>query len=63
MKQLKILIIEDEKLIRWSLEKHLGSKGYKVFSAETGEEGVKSVELHHPEVVFTDNKQIGRAHV
>lgn len=56
MKQLKILIIEDEKLIRWSLEKHLGTKGYKVFTAETGEEGVKAFELHQPDIVFTDNK-------
>jgi DNA-binding NtrC family response regulator len=56
MKQLKILIIEDEKLIRWSLEKHLTSKGYKLFTAETGEEGLRSFEQHHPEIVFTDNK-------
>jgi DNA-binding NtrC family response regulator len=56
MKQLKILIIEDEKLIRWSLEKHLSSKGYKVFSAESGEEGLREFELHQPEIVFTDNK-------
>ncbi len=56
---MKILIIEDEKLIRWSLEKHLGSNGYKVFTAESGEEGIKLFELHHPEVVFTDNKLPG----
>jgi DNA-binding NtrC family response regulator len=56
MKQLKILIIEDEKLIRWSLEKHLSSAGYKVITAETGEEGIKLFESHHPEIVFTDNK-------
>ena len=56
MKPLKILIIEDEKLIRWSLEKYLGSKGYKVISAESGEEGLKAFEQHHPDVVFTDNR-------
>jgi DNA-binding NtrC family response regulator len=56
MKSLKILIIEDEKLIRWSLEKHLTSKGYVVYSAETGEEGIKLFELNRPEVVFVDNK-------
>ena len=55
-KQLKILIIEDEKLIRWSLEKHLTSKGYKVFTTESGEEGIRVFEQHHPEIVFTDNK-------
>ncbi|KAF0194979.1 MAG: Fis family transcriptional regulator [Bacteroidetes bacterium] len=59
MKQLKILIIDDEKLIRWSLEKHLTAKGYSAFSAETGEEGVRLFDLHHPEVVFVDNKLPG----
>lgn len=53
---LKILIIEDEKLIRWSLEKHLTSKGYVVYSAETGEEGIKLFEANRPEIVFVDNK-------
>ncbi|MFZ4399133.1 MAG: sigma-54-dependent transcriptional regulator [Bacteroidales bacterium] len=56
MKNFKILIIEDEKLIRWSLEKHLSSKGYIVSSSETGEEGIKLFELHRHEIVFIDNK-------
>jgi two-component system response regulator AtoC len=56
MKQLKILIIEDEKLIRWSLEKHLKAAGYIVFSAESGEEGVKLFEANRPDIVFVDNK-------
>ena len=56
MKQLKILIIEDEKLIRWSLEKHLSSQGYKVYTAESGEDGLKLFEQYQPEVVFTDNR-------
>ena len=56
MKQFKILVIDDEKLIRWSFEKHLNGQGYKVFSAETGEEGLKLFEEHNPDVVFLDNK-------
>jgi two-component system response regulator AtoC len=59
MKKLKILIIEDEKLIRWSLEKHLTAQGYVVFSAETGEEGIKLFETNHPDIVFVDNKLPG----
>lgn len=59
MKQTKILIIEDEKLIRWSLEKHLGAKDFRVFTAESGEEGLKLFALHHPEIVITDNKLPG----
>jgi len=59
MKSLKILVVDDEKLIRWSLEKHLTAKGYQVVSAETGEEGIRLFELNHPEVVFVDNKLPG----
>lgn len=56
MKQFKILIIEDEKLIRWSLEKHLSSRGNLVFTADSGEEGIKIFENNYPDVVFLDNK-------
>jgi len=56
MKQLKVLIIEDEKLIRWSIGKHLTSQGYMVFEAESGEEGIKLFEINSPDIVFVDNK-------
>ncbi|MBN1250851.1 MAG: response regulator, partial [Bacteroidales bacterium] len=56
MKPLRILFIDDEKLIRWSFEKQLSSKGHKVFTAETGEEGLKLFELHYPDVIFVDNR-------
>jgi two-component system, NtrC family, response regulator AtoC len=59
MKMLNILVIDDEQLIRWSFEKQLGSRGYKVFSAESGEEGIKLFEAHEPEIVFLDNKLPG----
>jgi two-component system, NtrC family, response regulator AtoC len=53
---MKILIIDDEQLIRWSLEKHYSSLGYKVYTAETGEDGIKQFSLYTPDVVFVDNK-------
>lgn len=59
MKLLKILVIDDEKLIRWSFERHLDSKGFKVFLAETGEEGVRLFEKHYPDIVFVDNRLPG----
>ena len=59
MKQLKILIIEDEKLIRWSLQKHLTAGGYSVIAAESGEDGIRAFEQNGPEVVFLDNKLPG----
>ncbi len=59
MKLLKILVIDDEKLIRWSFERHLDSKGFKVFLAETGEEGIRLFEKHYPDIVFVDNRLPG----
>ena len=56
MKLLKILVIDDEKLIRWSFEKQFSSKGYKVITAESGEEGIQLFETHYPDIVFIDNK-------
>ena len=53
---MKILVIDDEQLIRWSLEKHYGSLGYKVYTAESGEEGIKQFSLYSPDVVFVDNR-------
>lgn len=56
---MKILIIDDEKLIRWSLDKKLKSKGHIVFQAETGEEGIRTYESNFPDIVFLDNKLPG----
>jgi len=52
---LKILVIDDEKLIRWSFEKNLSSKGHKIFTAENGEDGLKLYDNYFPELVFVDN--------
>jgi two-component system, NtrC family, response regulator AtoC len=59
MKQLKVLVIDDEQLIRWSFEKQLSSHGFKVLSAQDGEEGLRLFELNEPEIVFLDNKLPG----
>ena len=59
-KQLKILVIDDEKLIRWSFEKKLGAKGHKVFTAETGEEGLELFKHYYPDLVFVDNHLPGK---
>jgi two-component system, NtrC family, response regulator AtoC len=56
MNPLRILVIDDEQLIRWSFEKQLSAKGFKVFTAETGEEGIRLFGQHFPEIVFVDNR-------
>jgi two-component system response regulator AtoC len=59
MNPMRVLVIDDEQLIRWSFEKKLNTLGYKVLTAETGEEGLKLFESYLPEVVFVDNKLPG----
>ena len=56
MHPLKILVIDDEQLIRWSFEKNLAAQGYKVQTAESGEEGLRLFEASNPDIVFVDNK-------
>lgn len=55
----RVLIIDDEKLIRWSLGKNLNKCGYRTETAETGEDGLKVMDQFNPEAVILDNKLPG----
>ena len=50
----KILIIDDEAYIRRVIELKLKSKGYQVFAANNGEEGLIIFNRYQPDVVITD---------
>ena len=50
----KILIVEDEKLIRMSLRESLSSEGYVVSEAETGEAGLHRIREDAPDLVLLD---------
>ena len=58
-KNLRILVIDDEKLICWSFEKKLSKAGYVVKSAESGEEGLLIFEDFNPHIIFLDNNLPG----
>ncbi len=49
-----ILIIDDDKLIRWSLSTLLGRAGYRIREAATGKEGLAAVESSTPDLVLLD---------
>jgi two-component system response regulator AtoC len=51
---IKILVIDDEKLLRWSLQQSLSKDGYTVLTAETGSEGLKIFKDEMPEIVLLD---------
>ena len=50
----KILIIEDEKLVRWSLQQKLMHEGYAIESCATGEEGLTLAQQDSFDVVLLD---------
>ncbi|MBW2437609.1 MAG: response regulator, partial [Deltaproteobacteria bacterium] len=49
-----ILIIEDHEDNRRIMRDLLTSSGYEVIEAVTGEEGLTSVETHHPDLILLD---------
>lgn len=54
MSSATILIIDDDKLIRWSMSAVLGRAGYRVQETATGKEGLAAVESGEPDLVLLD---------
>lgn len=54
MSKNKVLVIDDERLVRWSLEQKLSREGYDVESAPTGEEGLNLLRDGGHELVLLD---------
>jgi two-component system, OmpR family, KDP operon response regulator KdpE len=50
----KILIVEDESEVRRFLRVSLAIQGYRLFEAETGEEGLNLAGSEHPDLVLLD---------
>jgi two-component system cell cycle sensor histidine kinase/response regulator CckA len=46
--------LEDEALVRWSLETELSKEGYSVLVAESGEEGLEKIEEEDIDLVILD---------
>jgi two-component system, NtrC family, response regulator AtoC len=55
----KIVVIDDEKLIRWTLEQHLVKEGYEVTTAESAEQGLEMISEDAPDLVLLDNRLPG----
>ncbi len=54
MKLNKILVVDDEHLIRWSLEQNLKKQGYDVIMAGTGEDALQMAREQQPDLVLLD---------
>lgn len=51
---MKILIVDDEPLVRRSLSRVMKSKGHEVIEAQDGNEGVEKWRSEKPDLVFLD---------
>ncbi len=54
MKKMRILVVDDEHLIRWSLEQNFKKQGYDVLTAGCGEDALRLVREEQPDVVLLD---------
>src|ERR1700741_4617085 len=50
----KILVVDDERLVRWSLRQKCEEWGYHVSEAEAGEPGLKLAQHESPDLVLLD---------
>src|SRR5215471_1819376 len=54
MAQKKILIVDDEKLVRWALAKKCAEYGFQSVEAEDGEEALRALQNESPDAVLLD---------
>jgi DNA-binding response OmpR family regulator len=54
MKEVKVLLIDDERALHVMLKSVLGSHGFEVISAMTGEDGVALARIHKPDLIVLD---------
>lgn len=54
-----ILVIDDDEGLRYSLERVLSARGYRIIQASSGEEGLKVAEKEKPSVILLDNRMGG----
>ena len=50
----KVLIVDDEKLVRWSLRQKCQEWGYQVMEAPDGASGIRAAQTELPDLVLLD---------
>lgn len=53
---MKVLIVDDEQLVRWFLERALKRWGYDVITAANVKEAIKNLKDNNIDILFTDLK-------
>ncbi len=59
MSKATILVVDDEKLICWSLKENLQKEHYEVLTANSGEEAMEIIEQERPDLILQDIKLPG----
>jgi len=59
LSEARILVVDDEYLIRWTLQQNLEKEGYEVILAETGEEALEKVKEEALDLALLDIKLPG----
>jgi two-component system nitrogen regulation response regulator GlnG len=54
-----VLVIDDDQEIRYSLQRVLSARGYRLVTAASGEEGLKVAAKEKPHVILLDNRMTG----
>src|SRR5512145_3062814 len=54
MARSKIMVVDDERMIRWSIQQALSKDGHSVTAVETGEVAVAQAADEMPDIVFLD---------
>jgi len=54
MSRSRILVVDDERMIRWSIQQALSKDGHSVTAVETGEDAVAQASDEIPDLVFLD---------
>ena len=55
----KVLVIDDDKDLRYSLRRALAGLGHQVLEADSGETGVALAKREQPDVILLDNRMGG----
>ena len=54
MAQKRILIVDDEKLVRWALNQKCAEFGYQALEAENGEEALRALQTDSVDLMLLD---------
>ncbi len=55
----KILLIDDDNEIRYSLRRVLASRNFEILEADCGESGIETAKAESPDIIFLDNRMGG----